>query len=271
MKIEEIKMTPALATKLLQKNTNNRNLSQRRVAAYAAAMTGGQWVPDGSPIRIGISGLLLDGQHRLAAIVRSGMTIPLLVISGVSDEAQMTMDTGKGRSFADLLALRGHADANTLASTTSALWNWQNGAFEHSGSWLKRPSATHHMLWELLQKRETELRLGISAARGAKRFIQMSPGLLGAAYVMFSDISNEDADDFFEQLACKRQQTSATMVLTRTMNNRSTPVQAKGLSGQTLQVVFLIKSWNAYRDGTAVTFLRWVRGGSNREDFPILR
>jgi hypothetical protein len=268
MKIEQIQMTPALAAKLLQKNTANRNLSQGRVSTYAAAMTADEWVPDGSPIRIGESGALLDGQHRLAAVVRSGRTIPMIVISGLPDESQLTIDTGKGRTFAHVLEIRGHTDASTVAATTTALWNWQNGAFAFVGSWVNRPTPTHHVLWELLQKRETEIRLAISMARAAKRFVQASPGVMGAGYVMLSDVSSEDADDFYEQLACKRQQTPAVALLTRTMNNRATPVQAKGLAGQTLQTVYLIKAWNAYRDGIDPHFLRWMRGGSNREAFP---
>src|ERR1700677_3692262 len=135
MKIEEIKMTPALATKLLQKNTMNRNLSQRIVGAYAAAMAAGEWVPDGSPFRIAESGRLLDGQHRLAAIVQSNVTICLVVISGLPDDSQLTMDTGATRTFAHFLQGRGYTDPGTLAATTSALWKWRNGALDYRGDW----------------------------------------------------------------------------------------------------------------------------------------
>lgn len=64
-------ISPDLARDLLAKNPHNRNLRVRRVEQLAGAMTRGEWVFNGDAIRIADSGMLLDGQHRLAAIVRS--------------------------------------------------------------------------------------------------------------------------------------------------------------------------------------------------------
>ena len=268
MKIEQINVTPALATTLLQENIRNRNLSQRRVAAYAAEMTAGNWLDDGAPIRIAASGRLLDGQHRLAAIVRSGCTISLVMISGLDEETQLVSDTGKPRSFADFLGVRDYPNNVALAAVTSALWKWENGALDHRGDWNKRPVASHHMLWELFQKRQPEIEVALKLAKQADRYVRMSRSVLASGYVVFSRISEEDADDFYAQLACKATPCSAAAVLTRTMNNRETAAQAKGLVDQSWQTVFLIKAWNAYREGREISILRWARGGKNREEFP---
>lgn len=269
MKIEQIKMTPALATKLLQLNTRNRNLSQRRVAAYAAEMTAGNWLDDGAPIRIAVTGQLLDGQHRLAAIARAGRTIPLVVISDLDEGTQLVSDTGKPRSFADFLGIHGYPNNVALAAVTSMLWKWENGSLDYRGDWNKRPVANNHGLWELFQKRQTEIEIALKMAKQADRYVRMSRSVLAAGYVVFAGIEEEDADDFYAQLAHQVMQDTAAAVLERTMNNRSTAAQAKGLVDQSWQAVFLIKAWNAYRNDQKISILRWTRGGKNREEFPI--
>ncbi len=180
MKIEETKMTPALAAKLLQANTGNRNLSQRRVAAYADEMSAGRWVSDGSPYRVSASGRLLDGQHRLAAIVRSGVTVPAVLITDLPDEAQLTVDTGTPRSFAHFLQVRGYADHVNEAAAISALWKWENGALDYRGDWTTRPVATHHLLWETFQKNQAEIEIGLTLARSALRYVKMSRSIAAA-------------------------------------------------------------------------------------------
>ena len=268
MKIHEIQLTPELAATLLQGNTDNRSLSQQRVAAYAADMASGNWNYDGAPIRRSVSGRLIDGQHRCAGVVRSGVTIPAVLIDGLADDVQLTMDTGKPRSFGDYLTFRGVIDPTARAAITGLLWKYEQAAVDYRGDWMKRPVATPPLLAELYERRHAEIELALALARRAGRFIHCSRTVLAVGYIVFSDLSADDADHFYQQLAEETERASAVVVFTRTMNTRETAHQARGLMEQSWQLAYLIKAWNAFREGREISILRWTRGGKTPEPFP---
>ena len=79
---------PEQAQKWLERNIANRTLRPSRVQEYATAMTEGRWRYTADPIRFDSDGKLIDGQHRLMAVVRSGCTVEMHVVRGLSPEAQ---------------------------------------------------------------------------------------------------------------------------------------------------------------------------------------
>lgn len=115
-----VDVTPAIARRWLDSNTNNRRKSQPQVARYAADMTAGDWEFTGDPIRFHKSGTLIDGQHRLSAIASIDdpeFSVPMIVIEGLGDGAQYAMDQGKKRTTGDQLSLTGMVgNTNTFAS-----------------------------------------------------------------------------------------------------------------------------------------------------------
>lgn len=116
MKLSIKKITPKYATELLESNTSNRPLSEKTVDRYADDMRDGAWQANGDPIRISKSGVLLDGQHRLTALRKSGITISMVIIEGLNDEAFKTIDTGKKRNAADVLAIAGFHNPTITAA-----------------------------------------------------------------------------------------------------------------------------------------------------------
>lgn len=65
-------ITPEMAAAMLQKNAGNRQIRPSVVAQYADQMKRGQWQVTHQPIATDSEGNLVDGQHRLSAIVSSG-------------------------------------------------------------------------------------------------------------------------------------------------------------------------------------------------------
>ena len=114
IRIETI--TPYLAEQYLGKNTHNRNVNQRIVYKYANDMEKGYWNFDGAPIRFSNDGTLLDGQHRLHAIIKSGKNIDLLVVRGLVQETQATMDVGSMRQASDFFQINGVGNSTTIAA-----------------------------------------------------------------------------------------------------------------------------------------------------------
>lgn len=110
-------ITPYGAKHLLDcYNDGNRRLRPKRVALYAHQMKTGQWQMTGEPIIIGSRGRVLNGQHRLAAIVEAGVPVPMMVVSGVEDSAFKNIDNGLSRSAADVLRQCGMTDSHNAAA-----------------------------------------------------------------------------------------------------------------------------------------------------------
>jgi hypothetical protein len=82
----------------------------------------GEWDLNGQTIKVSVDGALLDGQHRLEAVVHSGVTISSVVVRGLSPAARDTIDTGRRRRLADVLAIEGYPDAIALATGVNALY-----------------------------------------------------------------------------------------------------------------------------------------------------
>lgn len=106
MKVTTEKVGPTEAQAFMEVNIGNRPLRERRVARYAREMANGQWLTAGDPFRFDIYGHLRDGQHRLAAIERSGQTFESVIIRDLEPDTFKVMDSGMGRSVADVLNTR---------------------------------------------------------------------------------------------------------------------------------------------------------------------
>lgn len=120
-------ITPEYAKQLLEQNPHNRPLSRSTVERYAADMKAGNWNNNGQGIVLTPEGNLLDGQHRMAAVVMSNMSIGMLVVRGVPHETFVTMDSGKPRSLGDVLAIEGYVHVNTLAGMARASYGYCAG------------------------------------------------------------------------------------------------------------------------------------------------
>lgn len=114
--VETMIITPGLALELLKSNTRNRRMNKELVTVYADQMTLEQWRFNGESIIISKSNVLLDGQHRLAAIVKSGKSQQMVVVSGVADDAFDTIDTGRLRSAGDVLSIAGVPNDSQISS-----------------------------------------------------------------------------------------------------------------------------------------------------------
>lgn len=99
-------VTPEQAQAWLNKPAKNRKISQRRVGLYAAMMKRGDWMLTNQGIAIDEYGMLIDGQHRLSAIVEAGVPVELLVIRAAPNKAQLVIDQGLKRTAHDQIGLR---------------------------------------------------------------------------------------------------------------------------------------------------------------------
>jgi len=121
-------VTPEMAEAYLGKNiVRNRHILPRKVRSYAHDMEQGKWRKIGDPLRFDINGNLIDGQHRLHAIVVSKLSIAFPVIRGLDPDDIHVIDTGKARSPGDMLKISGYDNGTMRASALRAMLHIKSG------------------------------------------------------------------------------------------------------------------------------------------------
>lgn len=124
------RITPALADLMLKKNIRNRRISERHVEVLAQTLSANDMRLNGESVIFSSDGNLLDGQHRLRACIKSGVSFDTVVVFGVSPKAFDTIDSGKIRSTGDVLGLSSVANSNKVSGALQALVAFvDNGGF----------------------------------------------------------------------------------------------------------------------------------------------
>ena len=125
-----IELTPDLASKLLESGVERqRHLSRPRAEAIATAIKNEDYPLTGEPLIMDssaysfthkgkkITGRLLDGQHRCAAVVIAEKSIShILLVTGVDASSFVYLDTGKARTGSDVLQMNGFKNTNVLSA-----------------------------------------------------------------------------------------------------------------------------------------------------------
>lgn len=97
----DMHVTPEQAQQWLANNHANRDLRPRVVKKYARAMSTGQWMWTPEGISLAPSGRILQGQHRLHAIVLSGVTVYMRVNFNIPECTYAVFDCVEGRPLRD--------------------------------------------------------------------------------------------------------------------------------------------------------------------------
>lgn len=118
LRAEFIDITPSMAEKwLAENNKHNRKMYEKTTGSYERDMKNDAWCINNQGIGFDVNGNLIDGQHRLFAIVRAQKPVKMLVVTGLPEKqgktgipTQETIDGGKGRTVADRLHLGRNMD-----------------------------------------------------------------------------------------------------------------------------------------------------------------
>jgi hypothetical protein len=101
-------ITPRLAELYLQKNTkNNRKVTKKTVGNYAADMTSGNWKLSPDCIAFDENDHLINGQHRMEAVIVSGKPVKFGVLRRFPQDSMQCFDIGKRRQMHERLTISG--------------------------------------------------------------------------------------------------------------------------------------------------------------------
>ena len=121
MQVRQMLVTPEQAAKWLEGNTHNRPLRQGTVDRYTRDMRDGKWRLTHQGIAFDDNNTLVDGQHRLWAVLNSEKPIEFIVTRGLDMAAQEFIDGGEKRTTSDVLALRGEKTSPLVSGVVTIL------------------------------------------------------------------------------------------------------------------------------------------------------
>lgn len=212
-----LKVDAALAEDLLAINIDGqRKLSKDAVDKYASDMAVDAWVFNGAAILINENGELIDGQHRLNAIMESEEPQVLLIVWGVSTDAIETVDANRRRSYADMLAMKKIKNHTVVAAVASAAWHWWHGNYGDKNIGrianpkflTSTPSNGGKNLWmDKIEKAygvtfEQAAQVGVKLAKDRRGITAATWAL---AWLILSAIDKDLREQFFWQLDLGRQ------------------------------------------------------------------
>lgn len=244
-------VTPEMASRMLLRNLHNRNCSGSLVQNYARDMTSGVWYLNGESIKFAVDGTLLDGQHRLRAVVASGCSVPMFIVRGLPVETQPTMDQGRRRSAADALNLGGLKNASILAASAKFALGVMSNGYERA-QWYK---ATTQEIATFVDANPS-LIPAAEVASSVHRRIDCPPTLVAYASWRFSEISTAASADFFDAASHKVGLTDGDPVIALTDAFAELRRSRKRMPHEAL-LSGTFRAWNARRDGRIMRVVKF--------------
>ena len=265
--IEEI--TPEIAAVWLDHDTHNRDIRPSNLAKIKRAIQSGRFRLNGESIKVtGASiedpGTVVDGGHRLRAVVETDMPITTVVAWNTPLETQVTVDVGAGRKFADELKWRGEQRPRDLAAALSALYRFERGDKYAGGQ--KTPDASFEDLLELLEQ-HPHIRECVTTIDSMRRAVPIPRGAMSATMYQLWRLSPADANVFFTLLrtGAGLDEGNPILLLRRALEKNA---RADRKMNVRHQLALTIKAWNFWIRGDTIKLLSWRPGAASPEPFP---
>lgn len=269
--IPVVLVTPEMAKEWLDTRFDNeRPLRAGKWSAMARDMENGRWYFAGDPIRFDEeTGRMVDGQHRLTAVVRSD-TNQYFPVVNLPRQARTVLDTGSARTLGDMLTIGDHVHGKIVAAIIRKLLVYRNGRQGTAGGGRYVPTMSEGI--EFVNENKEELvaarQVALDLYRHGQRF-PMAPSSVGAAYFLCARKDKDLADSFFNKLTTGLGLEDGEPVLA--LRNRA--LKAREMQGRPISpddaFRFIIIAWNLTRDGTSVSRLLTPRGGWTNQNVPV--
>lgn len=241
---------PELASVMLEGNHSNRKVKPGYVHRLACAMRDGRFRHTHQGIAFDSSGRVLDGQHRLLAIIKSGCTVTLQVHLGLSADAFDVIDIGHKRGHGDILGIAGVKNSSRVASAVRVILAIKAGLRSLGKN---AASADEVLAW--VSENGEDIQTPIMDAENIRMALggKVASSGLGAALHMIRSVADyEFYDEFVHRVRTGVGVGSEGDPIGR-LRARMIKYPAKGPE----QAAVVIKAWNAFRNGTECNLLGW--------------
>lgn len=185
---ECILITPKLAEEWLKTNEKNyRKIYWPRVDAYVRAMQGGNWILTHQGISLDEEGKLMDGQHRLYAVVISKIPVKMMVTFNQPRTNELVFDEQKPRNFDTHAAYHNSPYRHTALAIARILEFGING----------RPTLQTAEMFAIIDKYKEGI---VFALRGQSRGYVPAPSCAVVAQAYYCSDDHDRIDQFITVL-----------------------------------------------------------------------
>ena len=249
---------------LISCNPGNRPIDKRQVARYAASMKAGEWRLNGESLVFAPDGTLLDGQNRLAAVVKAGVSIAFCVWRNVPEAARVSMESGKKRTAGDVLHFNGYQNAHIMAPIVRMAY-----VYDMLDRTMNLARKAHEVNTDIIARYADYLNPAVvdSTTIAASCRYYLKPSVVGLCHLIFSRKNKALANEFIHQLKTGENLTEGHPVLA--LINKLIGAYRNGKSSLSArqQIALYIKAWNAYVADQLLPDLSW---DSKTEAFPVV-
>jgi len=270
-----MEVTPKQAQAWLEGNVDNRSLRENRVVHLAGVLQRGEWELTGDAIVFDTDGTLLNGQHRLTAVVVSGVPARFLVLRGVPPKVQEVMDTGLSRTLGDQLQRRGVPYYTYVSS--ALFWLHRLEYAEATGIAHYAEPTMRPTFRQLLKLYEENLDLVDEAPSIGKHVnnLWVRAGATLALYHRLGKIEDENIEaevDIFFKNWLEGTGLKANDPIWRLREwcvEDAAKRHTKGRAPDYRFVAYVLTAWNKWRDGEPVRQLKWTYTPTSRMAWPV--
>lgn len=256
MEIIKQLVTPDFALDLLQSNVSNRRINEYVVTRYSNDMKEGRWKTDTVEVlKVSKSGKLLDGQHRLSAVVKSKTPVFFHIAYGLDDCIFDVLDTGKTRNATDVFKIKGIKNECTIPSIIQTC-NFFNAGIKPDGVQKSKRDTNNMLIEQYYEDEEFWQYVAKKTMPWYRSFAKiLSQSVLGGLFACLYKINPEKAEDFLNQLTTGIDIKNDTISLLRTklMQDKMAP-RKMPLS---MKYALIIKTWNMYIQNKSVKLLKF--------------
>lgn len=240
-----VDLTPDLAKAMLERNPENRRLSEAMVESFARDIKAGHWPFNGESVIVSSDGKLNDGQHRCAAVVVAHAPIKVVLVIGAERETRTTLDQGKNRLISDYLSMEGHVGAPILASAAFIAWQVEKYGFTTRSRDFR---ATKSELMGYVDAHGGLIKAVARIPQYGVRKIGGRPVLAFCLWHLTKWSNAHDAENFIETLIAGTDLNRGNPILY--VRNRLMQVTGMSVADR---VELILRGWNAHRRGETVT------------------
>lgn len=257
IEVDYVLLTPDLAEEYLTHNTGNRRERPVKQAGMVRDQLAGAWLQTGESIKFDWTDRMIDGQNRCQAVITSGASIPILVIRGLSPEAQGVMDSGAPRTSSDALHFAGVDNAKAVNSIANIHRAWKRGGLPHAGSIFSGSSRMTNQETVEYARRYPEIETAAIASKSFySRGLRLPVGAIGTAVIELSKLNAEACDDFFQRIIDVRTDGFGDPIATLIKRVNDLKKQGATIRVHEAAALFMLfRTWNAYRAEERVTKL----------------
>lgn len=269
MKAEIILITPEMANKYLKRNVKNRNLNMNHVKKLAQEIKSGRWVLNGVPIQFNDKGELINGQHRLNAIIVANIAIQLLVITGVSDpRAFDTIDQNSlVRGAHTILQLKGIPNATRMVSIAKKLMLWDQTEDKSAFTILAGKALSTVEIADYYEEHQDDITFIYDLMKDAKILnVCKAYSAVFTALIICYRYNENDTFTFIEKFKTGAGLTENSPILLLREKLLHVNTKDSGRRWELEVMAMIIKSFNDHAAGRSRRLLRW---NLENEKFPV--